>query len=258
MLRLRNKYWSCTNFADKIRGTTKPGALAITEWAEWHKTAKSAHPFRYWVAEKLLDKLQNILNYPLDIVNESFRLVNNRIINPTYMLRASKAHLNRNESHSLSDRILYCLFDELVDFVEIDQAWANIAFNSNKLKNLSLYEKILLRNFKLRKPEEGIEYLKNQAKLSIDNCDLDFQSEILDLYFWYKNTYSSRKSASELSGWSAYCANKRNKDKHPLDFDEEDDAESIISKMTQIEEEQYAEDTRMLNRLVELRKYLWI
>ena len=60
---MRNHYWTCSKFADWLRGTPKPGAETSDGWRVWHKKAKSAHPFRYWLADDVLGYLQTIFSY---------------------------------------------------------------------------------------------------------------------------------------------------------------------------------------------------
>jgi len=45
-------YWSCTPFADWIRGTKKLGAGTAEQWDEWTTAAQMKHNFRYWLAEE--------------------------------------------------------------------------------------------------------------------------------------------------------------------------------------------------------------
>ena len=49
---MRNHYWTCSKFADWIRGTTKGGAKTSEGWDEWETRAKSAYPVRWWLAEE--------------------------------------------------------------------------------------------------------------------------------------------------------------------------------------------------------------
>ena len=49
--RSRINYWSCSNFANFIRGDEKPHALPWDEWEKWRQESEKKHPFRYWVAE---------------------------------------------------------------------------------------------------------------------------------------------------------------------------------------------------------------
>ena len=38
---MRNHYWTCSKFADWLRGTTKGGAKTSEGWDEWEKRAKA-------------------------------------------------------------------------------------------------------------------------------------------------------------------------------------------------------------------------
>ena len=51
------KYWSCSKFADIIRGTPKLKWGNGDEWAQWKKAAREKHPMRYWIAEIGLNRL---------------------------------------------------------------------------------------------------------------------------------------------------------------------------------------------------------
>ena len=52
---MRNHYWTCSKFADWLRGSPKGGAKTSGEWRKWEIEAKSAHPIRWWLAEEGLD-----------------------------------------------------------------------------------------------------------------------------------------------------------------------------------------------------------
>ena len=60
---MRNHYWTCSKFADWLRGTPSPGALTSRGWREWREKAESAHPVRYWLADDGLDYLQRFVFY---------------------------------------------------------------------------------------------------------------------------------------------------------------------------------------------------
>ena len=62
----RSNYWSCTKFADWVRGTPKRGALTADGWHEWEVEAKSFNSIRYWIAEEALDAIQNFIWWPVD------------------------------------------------------------------------------------------------------------------------------------------------------------------------------------------------
>ena len=88
---MRN-YWSCTKFADRLRGTPKPTAETSSGWKEWGNAAKKAHPFRYWLAEEFLDAVQNVINYiPEKLYNVKY-YINNRWVTKTHSLTANPNH----------------------------------------------------------------------------------------------------------------------------------------------------------------------
>ena len=60
-----SSYWSCSKFADWIRGTPKPGAGTVEEWDDWRETAK-VKAVRYWLAEEGLWYAQHYIMWPID------------------------------------------------------------------------------------------------------------------------------------------------------------------------------------------------
>jgi hypothetical protein len=58
----RANYWSCSKFANWLRGTAKPGAATSKGWREWKNEAQRSHPVRYWIAEEGLGYVQDFLN----------------------------------------------------------------------------------------------------------------------------------------------------------------------------------------------------
>ena len=60
---MRSNYWSCSKFADWIRGTKKLGAGTAEQWDEWTAAAQMKHNFRYWLAEEGLDYLQTFVHF---------------------------------------------------------------------------------------------------------------------------------------------------------------------------------------------------
>ena len=56
-------YWSCSKFANWLRGTNKLRCGTSLEWKQWNRASKEAHPFRYWLVEEGLDYLQDVWCY---------------------------------------------------------------------------------------------------------------------------------------------------------------------------------------------------
>ena len=113
---MRGNYWSCSKFADWVRGTAKPPFLELHEWGEWEESAKEEYPFRYWLVEEFLDNLQDVVYWPADMMNKISYYISNRWITRSHALTADPKNIRPGQWFDLSERILYCVFDELVNF----------------------------------------------------------------------------------------------------------------------------------------------
>jgi hypothetical protein len=252
--KIRVNYWSCSKFADFVRGTKKPYALEAKDWKKWHKEAKEKHPLRYWMAEKLLKKLQNIVYLPSDIYNSIKNYIDNRFITKTHCL---KTGLKPGKYYELDDRILYALFNELTEFVEIETAH----MFSHALKNKGKYK------FKKRRcPQAGIDYLKWASRIKENNkptLQAVHARAILRLYNWWKKR-PNRPDPIQASGWDKFCETHKEEDlgffpEHPVvdDLNSYKERRKILRKVIQIEEKYEKEDTKMLIELIQIRKSLW-
>jgi hypothetical protein len=251
MLRQRIHYWSCSKLANLIRGCEKPPYLTMDDWEKWRSEVKAKSPIRYFIAEKLLNRIQDFINFPKDIYNSIRYYIRNRFITKTHYL---KTGLEPGVYHELDERILYGLFNELVDFVEVEQAWINYISNDKKY------------NFKNgRCIESGLDHLKWASGLKYDeDCGIaegeelygkptpqsESASKILELYSWWKDR-KYRTDPMEASGWSDYCEKKK--------IEGLDDKKSRIAleKLTNLEEKYEKEDEDMLIELIKIRKHLW-
>jgi hypothetical protein len=271
-------YWSCSKFGDWLRGTPKLDAGTSEEWNAWNKLARKAHPYRYWMAEEALGKIQDGVTWPTrSLYGIKYYLVN-RYVTKTHALTST---LKRGQWHDVSERMLHAPFDELVDFVEIETAWMHIAWADEEDKAKYKAPWNATGPFRLRTwrcPEAGIDHLKWSASLVMDEdmgVDKDSENygkltsqatgaqEILDLYYWWKHARATRPDPYEASGWSAHCAARR--------IDEEDDgiftsdrtpeqkAESrrCMDELGRLEAEYEAEDEAMLIRLMKVLRSLW-
>ena len=278
---MRNNYWSCSIFANWIRGTAKPYSASSKGWRQWRVNAQTAHQFRYWVAEELLDEIQNFLYLPYDLFNNFRWYVRNRWIDQTYALVAHKDHLKRGQWYDVDGRFIPCLFDTLVDFVE--QECAHMATWSNDKYKLPWWARINIFLFKgWRSKEAGLENLDWQMSLvygendGIKSTNKLFgkpthqaiaAKEIKALYTWYTDVYWNRPDPSDISGWSAYCDSKRSKSgdvDNLLDSLGEDETKEekikfskILKALNKIEADYEKVETEMMIRLIKIRKSLW-
>lgn len=274
----RVKYWSCTKFANWLRGTKKPGASTGKEWDDWHELAKKSHPIRYWIAEEGLDKIQNFIWWPVDKIYDVKYYINNRWITSTHALRSHSKDIKRGTWSDLGNRFLPCLFNELVDFVEIEQAWFYIAWDEEARKKYKapFWASGWFRWRAWRSPEAGIACLQWASELTNADWLEDDKKhlaeptgqaiaarEILALYKWWTEVYPNRLDAHDASGWSEYCRERREqKGKFSLDLEtktpeEEQRVRKMLDISNKIEQEYEQEDTEMMVRLIKVRNHLW-
>jgi len=273
---MRANYWSCSRFADWLRGTAKIKAGTGKEWRLWEEEAKTSHPIRYWIVEEGLDYMQNFVNWPADRLNDIRYYINNRWVSHTHRLTAHPRDIKPGSWSDVGNRFLPCLFNELVDFVEIEQAWHHVLWDKEAREK---YQTPWSRNFfrfrTWRCSEAGVDHLKwamtltNEEFLDEDEKHLaepTYQAkaakEILELYTWWKEVYPNRPDVHDASGWTAYCEMRREKGYKFLDMEDKTPEEAEMCKTaldkSQELELQYAkEDEEMMIRLIKIRESLW-
>src|SRR3989304_6161392 len=223
----RSNYWSCTQFANCIRGTEKPYALEWEAWDLWHDEAAAAHPFRYWVAEKLLNGIQNFLWWPYDRYWDIRYYLKYRFIDRSHLIQTG---LTPGCYHEFEDKVLHGLFSELVTFVEIELSLHHRVWNDGPRKPC-------------RNAEWGLKHLEWEMGLVWDESsglapgDEQYgqpthqavaAKETLALYDWGKNVAPGRVD--------------------PYDYihEEFEEYHARYGDVNRLEAEHEAEDTRML------------
>jgi len=276
-----NHYWTCSKFADWIRGTTKLNSGTGEEWQEWEIRAKKNYPVRWWLAEEGLDYIQKFVYYIPDRLDEVRYYINNRWITRSHALTAHSRDIRPGNWMDVGHRFLPCLFNELVDFIEIEQAWIHVCWDEQaRLKfKTPWYRKGWLRLRTWRSPEAGLAHLDWAASLKCDETwgiEPDTENygkpthqalaamELKELYTWWTETYRNRPDPHDASGWSAYCDASRdennsfwsilNNDKTPKLREMSDKALKLLQE---IEAKYEAEDELMMIRLIKVRGALW-
>lgn len=266
----RTTYWTSSKFADWLRGSHKLKHGTSEEWDDWHTTSRKKNPIRYWLAEEGLWHAQNFVMFPIDLIYTIKLYIVNRFISKTHALTSN---LKKGQWHEFDERVLHCLFDELVNFVEIEAAWNHGVWNDDIRVNAPWYAFGWLRTRTWRCPELGIEHLEWASKLTDEefreeddkvNAQPTAQAlhaqELLVLYNWWKNVRPTRPDPHSESGWSKiYEEHSKNgsffrSKKTP---EEREKINESLDLLHEIEERYENEDTEMLIRLIKIRQGMW-
>ena len=277
---MRN-YWTCTKFADWLRGTTKLKCGTAEEWDEWEQRAKKDYPVRWWLAEEGLDYIQKFIMYIPDKLYSIKYYINNRFITRTHALTAHPRDIKPGTWHDVGNRFLPCLFNELQDFVEVELAWWHLAWNTeDRAKYNAPWWRFGWWNIRVwRCPQAGLDNLDWQRNLRWQADEVGDDSpnlgkptpqavkaqEILDLYKWWTEVYRNRPDPMDASGWSAYCDACREENgegvwalmkqtKNKSLTKQGDKAHKLLRK---IEDAYEKEDEEMMIRLIKVRHGLW-
>jgi hypothetical protein len=274
-----SNYWSCTPFADWVRGTRKLKSGTSEEWSDWQDKAKGYNPVRFWIAEEGLDKLQDFVTYPIRKIYDVKYYINNRYVTRTHALTAHSRDIKPGDWCDVGSRFLPCLFNELVDFVEVEQAWSHIAWGNKEDRakyDAPFYATGWFRWRTWRCPQAGLDHLDWAMTLTdVEWLDEDKKhlakptnqaltaKEIKELYTWWTVTYHNRPDPYDASGWSDYCDSLRNKfgdnwigrsSKEPSDVALREKAHKLLDE---IEKAYEKEDEEMMIRLIKIRDSLW-
>ena len=277
---MRN-YWTCSKFADWLRGTTKLKAGTAEQWDDWERRAKADFPVRWWLAEEGLDYIQNVWCWIPERLNDVRYYINNRWVSRSHSLTAHPRDIKPGNWCDVGNRFLPCLFNELVDFVEIEQAWHHCMWSDDAKTKFETpwWRKGWLRWRTWRCPEAGLAYLDWAGSLTmgedwgVEEGSENFGKpthqalaarEIKELYLWWTVTYRNRPDPYDASGWTAHCENMRAKNpgsmwaslntKDKEDRKASDKAHKLLQK---IEAAYEKEDEAMMIRLIKIRESLW-
>ena len=278
----RSHYWSCSKFADWLRGTPKLKAGTSEEWDEWERKAWGHSRVRYWLAEEGLDHLSKIVFFIPDTLHSVKYYINNRWITRSHALTASPRDIRPGSWCDVGNRFLPCLFNELQDFVEVELAWWHLAWEGKeaRAKYNAPWWRFGWWNVRLwRCPQAGLDNLDWQRNLRWKEDEVGSDSEvlgqltpqavkaqeILDLYKWWTEVYRNRPDPMDASGWSAYCDACRDeygdgiggllKETKSPELKAQGDAAHKL--LREIEEAYEKEDEEMMIRLIKVRHGLW-
>ena len=277
----RSNYWSCSKFADWLRGTPKGGAKTGEAWDDWHEYASKKYPIRYWIAEEGLDAVQNFIWWPVDRIYDVKYYINNRWITRSHALTANARDIRPGTWCDVGYRFLPCLFNELQNFVEVELAWWHIAWDDEARAKYKapFWARGWFRWRTWRCPEAGLANLKWQSELVWKESECRPGSknigkptpqaekalEILALYKWWTETYRNRPDPHDASGWTAYCEKRRQVNPSVMGLfndrgiskELKREGEKALKLTHKIEQQYEREDEQMMIRLIKIRDRLW-
>jgi hypothetical protein len=252
------------------------------EWHEWETRAKRDYPIRWWIAEEGLGHLQDFVTWPVRKIYDVKYYINNRWVSRTHSLTAHPRDIKPGEWRDVGNRFLPCLFNELVDFVEVEQAWHHIAWGDEEARakyKAPFWASGWFRWRTWRCPEAGIASLDWAMSLvwdkdwGVDETSPEFGKptqqairarEIKELYIWWTTVYPNRPDPMDASGWSEYCDRLREEQgsdrwigmqsKSP---ETEKMGKKALKLSQKIEEAYDKEDEAMMIRLIKIRDSLW-
>ena len=267
-------YWSCSRLADWIRGSKKGGAKTGKEWGEWEEHSKASHPIRHWIAEEALDWIQDLVTWPVRKIYDAKYYINNRWVTKTHALTST---LERGQWHEFETRLMHSMFDEMVNYIEVEEAWSHIAWDDEARKKYRapFYSWGWFRWRTWRCPEAGLaklqwasnltneEWLDESEKHKAEPTQQALTArELLALYDWWKNIRPNRPDPHDASGWTELCEKRRTEGRHLLDFEDRSEEERDATRKSldicnQIEENYHREDEEMMIRLIKVRRGMW-
>ena len=275
-----SNYWSCSKLADRIRGNKKPNFATSKGWKEWQKQAEAQHPVRFWIADELLDHIQDVIFWLPNKIDSIRYYLNNWLIIKTHALVAHPRDIKRGQYSELGMQILPCLFNSLVDHIEIRRAWMNVVWDDDARKKYGLnwWNRRPYNWFRVwRSATAGLAHLDWESTLVWKEDGgivpghelygkLTHQAhaaiEMKELYHWWTNVRPNRIDPHDVSGWSDICEKRRKTDPGLFMFEDNTDAErtetmSSLERLRKIEEQYEQEDEDMLIRLIKIRQSLW-
>ena len=275
-------YWTCSKFADWLRGTKSLKCGTSEEWDDWEKEARAKHAWRYWLAEEGLRSVEKFIKFVPNKLHSIKYYINNRWITRTHALTANPRDIKPGTWRDVGDRFLPCLFNELQDFVETELAWWHLAWadKEERAKYNAPWWRFGWWTVRVwRCPQAGLDNLEWQRKLVFeknecgDRVDLIGKptpqavkaQEILDLYNWWTQVYRNRPDPMEASGWSQYCDDCRDELGGDIMSMFKDHNNKALKKrgdkahklMSKIEAQYEKEDEAMMIRLIRVRHGLW-
>jgi hypothetical protein len=254
-------------------GVNKPAALPFGQWAVWEKDLRSRRPVTYFLTETLPDWLEKPGDWLVDPIDNAIYYIRRRFIIRSHLIDTK---LSKGKYHSADQKMLYGMFNELVDFIEIEKAWMCVRWEDKehqKKYNIPWgYSNWYLRWKPWRSVQAGLDHLKWEMGLDdhTDQSQAQQAAEQLLLYTWWKEIRSKRNDMDswEESGLREFCDQMDKKygtnswgvfaaRKNSMTPAEQATYQQLSDLMNATEQRWEQEDEDMMIRLIKIRRGLW-
>lgn len=258
----------------------KPSALGWDEWDEWNASTKQAHPIGWFITETLPGLLEKPAELLIDPITSVKYYLINRFIDKRHVM---KTGLKPGEWNEFETRLLHGMFNEMVDFVEIETAWNSMVWADVEHRNLYnlpwYYSNYWLRWRTWRSPHAGLQHLRWASTLRWTDEQVGGYSqhsgkktpqaetadELIELYHWWKFQRPNRGDSWVASGfrefWDSmdaqYGDNWLLGTKSKMSVEERAEYDRLSARNNNMEQEWHDEDTSMMCRLISIRRSLW-
>ena len=246
----------------------KPEYSTMKGWKEWEDNARAEQPLAFWLNETVPEWLRDVKSSITSPLNNARYWIRMRVFDRYHIINT-----RLKPGYSDADtRMLYGMFNLLVDFIEVDKAWMHVVFdNAERAKRKHPWWSRGWTRFKsYRDPDAGLAHLAWEMTLGDPDLPIEQRAdtqardarEQLELYKWWKEIRPARPDPHDASGWTALCDARTAKGRSFFDDDDEtpeDESETrrILDECQRIEREYDEEDEAMLIRLVKIRKGMW-
>jgi hypothetical protein len=228
-----------------------PESATWDEWQDWIDQARK-HKVRWFLADTFPSWCRKTFIIPIEKVKSWLRY---RTFDRYHIIKTTL----KPDYYDMDTRLLYAMFDMLVDFVEVDKAWMNVICKKRK----PWYG--WGRTHWWRSRSEGLVYLEWEIGLGDPNLPKEERheqqaneaQEIKYLYTWWKDVRPHRTEPDQVSGWDKVCEKWEILSDKDNCEEKKSEVDAARKKYDAIEKEYEDEDTAMMKRLIDVRKALW-
>lgn len=257
----RTTYWSHSKFADKIRDLYKiphhPTSASWDEWKTVEKKEKEISPFGVKFIE-FLDEIQKLVYWPSDTFKDFAYFLSN-VSHKSHVLRTrAKFGHWADVTSKIPDALMFAI----IDFIEQECFWMNVAFVSNKeqLEKLEpevrkyVTQSYIMRKFGRVKVSDSVR--AKHAREWIDFQIADSPERNAEVYEAIWSAYQFAKT--RYFSFDAFEESGYNTMNFEVSFGKiSQEKREMYDKMNTLEEQFESEVEKHCTNIIKYRKYLW-